>query len=268
MSTVYIIGNGFDLNLGLKTSYKDFVNSSIFMNEVDAGNKLFDYLHGAHQEPNWIDIEKELEKYSKNNGNDSQGFLRDYKELCKKLKEYIKSINVSSMNVNSEAYKLFTSKYFDDPVTIINFNYTKSVSHILESHGYDHVDEWIMHVHGSAEIDDIIFGVDDGARIDEEHTFLYKSSSSIYNGKGCINALKEFDTLHIFGHSLGESDHMYLDFFYSLSLYNTGHDKEINIYHYGEEDKHKIYKQLHKLTGNGVAKLKNNTKLRVFDLKR
>jgi hypothetical protein len=264
MSTVYIIGNGFDLNLGLKTSYRDFVTSNIFNDRIKSGNSLFDHLHKININSNWIDIEKELITFSRYYSD--KYFLRNYKELCTLLKQYIKNIDLSQINTNSRAYNLFSNDDTEDQVTIINFNYTETISNIFESklnREYDNVK--IINIHGDVKTDEIIFGVDDTAKINEDHTFLYKSSSSIYNGRDCINALKSFKNLHIFGHSLGESDHMYLEFFRYLSTYEAHEDKEINIYHYGEEDKYRIHKQLHTLTGNNVSKLKNNTLLSIID---
>jgi|GEM_PF-3326905 hypothetical protein len=37
---VLIIGNGFDLNFGLKTSYSDFLSSKQFKNLIESNNKL------------------------------------------------------------------------------------------------------------------------------------------------------------------------------------------------------------------------------------
>lgn len=267
MSTVYIIGNGFDLNLGLKTSYKDFLKSDFFLQYLGPENKLFNFLHNVHEESKWIDIEKELEKFSKQNDGYNY-FLREYKELCSALKAYMKSIDTKSIDRKSEAYRLFSSEHLRGQITIINFNYTNSVLNIIKSLGYtkNEIDMQIMHIHGSIDIDEIIFGVDDKARIDDSHTFLYKSVSSIYNGKKCASALRDFEKLYIFGHSLGESDHMYFDFFRSLSTY-PDNDKEVNIYHYGEEDKYRIFKQLQRLTGNEVSKLKNHATLNIIDVK-
>ena len=266
MSNVFIIGNGFDLNLGLKTGYKDFVSSEFFLKNVGIGNLLFDYLHQINQDSNWIDIEMELQIYSKKNPANNS-FLKEYKILCGALKNHIKSIDISQMDTSSEAYKLFSSNDLGRDFTIINFNYTNSVLHILSSL-YSESDYRlnILHVHGSIEMDEIVFGVDDKANISEKHTFLYKSTSSIYNGSRCIEALDSFEKLHVFGHSLGESDHMYLDFFNPLSIGQKKSRKKINIYHYGEDAKHDIYKQLHKLTHHRVSILKNNTIFQDIDL--
>ena len=40
---IVVIGNGFDVNLGLKTKYSDFIQSDIFQEEM-ISNSLFQYL--------------------------------------------------------------------------------------------------------------------------------------------------------------------------------------------------------------------------------
>ncbi|MCA2483289.1 MULTISPECIES: AbiH family protein [Vibrio] len=260
MKNVYLIGNGFDLNLGLKTSYRDFVNSDFFIKHVGTGLELFEHLHHVHQGSNWIDIEKELEIFSIKS-NSYNYFLSEYKVLCQSLRDYINFIDTSLIDFDSDAYKLFSENELSDFI-VINFNYTDSVFNVLKSLGYDEsVRERIIHVHGSVAQKEIIFGVDDKADINRSHTFLYKSTSSIFNGRDCISALNDFDNLHVFGHSLGESDHMYFGFLHSLSVSGApyGQMKSIKLYHYGEEAKYDIYRQLHKLTYSGVSQLKNKT---------
>ena len=58
--TCLIIGNGFDLNLGLPTSYGNFVESEQFKDMVTRGNKLAIHLKSKYELQNWIDIENEL----------------------------------------------------------------------------------------------------------------------------------------------------------------------------------------------------------------
>ena len=62
---IIIIGNGFDLSLGLKTSYKDFIESDSFTLLLKKENSLTIYLNGKQEINNWVDIEKELTEYSK-----------------------------------------------------------------------------------------------------------------------------------------------------------------------------------------------------------
>ena len=71
-----IIGNGFDLDLGQKTSYKDFMLSRIFDNYRENSHlestqyghlNLFDYLQDRFDgnDKQWIDVEIELREFAK-----------------------------------------------------------------------------------------------------------------------------------------------------------------------------------------------------------
>ena len=61
--TVLIIGNGFDKNIGMPTSYKEFMGSEEFKDLITKDNsvlaKYLDYKK-SHDGTNWIDLEKEL----------------------------------------------------------------------------------------------------------------------------------------------------------------------------------------------------------------
>lgn len=262
MSHVLIIGNGFDLNLGLKTSYKDFIDSEFFTRNLeDSSLPLFKHLEDVNK-TNWIDIEKELVNYSKSEV-ETYAFLFEYKRLCEELKSYIKSIELNNVDKSSHAYRLLEN-IKGEQFLILNFNYTDSVEVILNSLGVPQykIDEAIIHVHGSVKQNDIIFGVDDDARINNEHSFLRKTSSSLYDGKRVMQALNDFECLSIFGHSLGESDHMYFkcfnDLAYGLQKFNRQTQETVNIYHYDEIAKYQLLSQIYKLSGNQVGRLKDN----------
>lgn len=68
MEKILITGNGFDLNLGLSTSYNAFLSSNIFRTLADSDNLLAYYLFKTHEysfrENNWVDIEHELKNFS------------------------------------------------------------------------------------------------------------------------------------------------------------------------------------------------------------
>ncbi|WP_417551802.1 AbiH family protein [Marinomonas fungiae] len=262
MSHVLIIGNGFDLNLGLKTSYKDFISSEFFTRNLeDSSLPLFKHLEDINK-TNWIDIEKELVNYSKSEV-ETYAFLSEYKKLCEELKSYIKSIELNDVDKNSHAYRLLENikgKQF----LILNFNYTDSVEVILNSLGVPQyrIDESIIHVHGSVKEDDIIFGVDDDARINNEHSFLRKTSSSLYDGEQVMQALNDFESLSIFGHSLGESDHMYFECFRDLAMGRHSRARKqresLNLYYYDEMAKYQLLSQIYTLSARQMGRLKDN----------
>ncbi|WP_417528158.1 AbiH family protein [Marinomonas shanghaiensis] len=264
MSHVLIIGNGFDLNLGLKTSYRDFIGSKFFTRNLgDSSLPLFAHLEEVDK-TNWIDIEKELESYSKS-GVETYAFLLEYKKLCEELKSYIKSIELEDVDQSSHAYRLLEN-ISREQFLILNFNYTNSVEVILNSLGVPpyKIDESIIHVHGSVKQDDIIFGVDDDARINNEHSFLRKTSSSLYDGEQVMQALNDFERLSIFGHSLGESDHMYFKCFQNLAI-GIGRQsrarnqrESLNLYYYDEMAKYQLLSQIYTLSGRKMGQLKDN----------
>lgn len=64
MSKVFIIGNGFDLDLGLKTRYIDFWNSEEFEKYRSTDSGLIKYLNRyANENYTWFDIEALIRNY-------------------------------------------------------------------------------------------------------------------------------------------------------------------------------------------------------------
>lgn len=261
MTTLYIIGNGFDLNLGLKTSYIDFMYSDEF--KSNSGNNLFEYLSKVKKSSKWVDIEAELVNYS-NHRDSHREFLCDYKILCKCLQEYIKTIDVNEIDTNSAAFRLFSKISFKDDFKIINFNYTDSVLSVLKKNSNHDLSSRVFNIHGKAN-EQIIFGIDENARINKEDSFLYKATSKIFNPKISRDLLSNFDTIHIFGHSLGESDEIYFDFFNRIKFQRSG-GKEINIYHYGEAAMISLYSRIHSLTNGGISLLKTHNEFKSIDV--
>ena len=65
MNIVWMLGNGFDLNLGLKTSYKDFYEYYLNVESNDAIVKQFKQDLSENLDT-WADLEFVLGKYSEN----------------------------------------------------------------------------------------------------------------------------------------------------------------------------------------------------------
>lgn len=108
-----IIGNGFDLSLGLSTSYMDFVNSDEFQILLNMQNQLAIYLKVNAELQNWIDIENELKLYSKNE--DNAKFKTEYEALCKQLVVYINNAMVGNGNYEVSFTKIGRKWYCNVP---------------------------------------------------------------------------------------------------------------------------------------------------------
>lgn len=100
MKKILIIGNGFDLNLGRKSSYEEFYDSELCPKDKDYPAPLIKYLNGTFgpnlKDVRWLDLENEFEHYYK--AEIKENGITDYSEEEKHVIDYIsekKQINVS-----------------------------------------------------------------------------------------------------------------------------------------------------------------------------
>lgn len=136
-STIAILGNGFDLNLGMPTSYLDFLRSPYFPESRD-GKSLSSVLCRMSEIERWVDIELELVKYSAANPG-RPTFQSEYNALRSALGEYIKSLPVPRLDGTTHAHRLVQKLATSSDPLVVNFNYTSSVRKLLEQAGMDSV---------------------------------------------------------------------------------------------------------------------------------
>ena len=105
MRNLLIIGNGFDIDLGLKTKYSDFIESNCF---DENKNNLFKSIYRSYKNMNWIDLENELKKYV--TGVDRQNITDEFNDLRNSLCDYLTQIEYNKINHESTAFKLFKIK--------------------------------------------------------------------------------------------------------------------------------------------------------------
>ena len=215
--------------------------------------------------PHCFYIENELKTYSK-----TISFpyaMEEYFDGLKQaLMDYLQTIDISLMNKDSKAYELIFDMAQED-CKILDFNYTGSTKYILQELGMTsfRIQERLVQVHGSLEKKDIIFGVEDNAEIDlQNHIFLKKSTSQNFYGFNITNFLQPHSHLHIFGHSLGESDRTYFQPYFDETLNSNifktfNHKKSrVSLYYYGQPSWNKLMSQIGAMTAqkNNVYKQK------------
>lgn len=264
---VFIIGNGFDLNLGLKTSYQDFIKSEHFKNHLGKGKQLFEHLQSKYELQKWVDIEHELGIFSNTRSECREFVLAEYKELCASLLAYMASLKLDNIDEQSAAFALIKDN-FKDNIEFFNFNYTNSIQYILKNRNMpsEKINKMVYHIHGSLSQKNIVFGVDDSTEIYPKHSFLRKSFSYNYGEKNINDILSNANKLTFFGHSLGSTDHMYFQKFFTKYAENDSHGKKLNFYYYGETGKNELHEQLHTLTNGKVGALKHNTEFNSIDI--
>lgn len=271
---VLVIGNGFDLHFGLKTSYKNFMQSVNFQELIYNKNSLAIYLKNESERnesnnfQNWIDVENELKNYSNAKSGVSKNLLLEFKDLKKSLVEYLKGIELKNIDKQLVGYKLIESLE-DSSVLVLNFNYTNTLEIILECLSQNGIKIDIKHIkiHGSTEKNDIIFGVEDSASIKSEHVFLKKSVNKNFNTTNFNEFISGSNRIIFFGYSLGVTDHSYFKNLFSNLMNTEKHPflKGMIVYHHGEANYFKTYTQIDTLTLKQISKFRGKVEIEFID---
>ncbi len=299
MNITFIIGNGFDLNLGLPTSFYDFMKSDYFMNLID-DNDLCQHLYDVSDyNDKWIDIEQELVNYSYENPQDDS-LKSEYLELKQALNDYLSEVDdnwdADDINKDSAAYNTFGDSFFDaipkhrnNQLCFVNFNYTHTIQKlkrilygknlladllgvaeelytIFGSQSENNPFSNVRYEYPHGDVDTgIIFGVGDTAQISRKHTFLKKSCDRDFTSFDS-KLLFKADKLIFWGHSLGETDHTYFKKMFMQQANGMLPYREIVITHYGENGYDEIISQLDCLSGYNYSGLKANCDLKLVDI--
>lgn len=203
MRTVYLIGNGFDVNLGLPTKYIDFYNHYLGLDRTsDTANvsKLKDHLQTSLSSADkyWSDLEEAMGNYTSflsaydeveevfDNINDQMQLYVETiekSELPKGIKPELLKKNLSTPEnfltpAEQEIIKAVYNKVTNDThhISIVNFNYTTTIEKILGfssvpidlgkasyNSGYLAKLDNIYHIHGGVE--NPILGINDISQI-------------------------------------------------------------------------------------------------------
>lgn len=202
MQTTFLIGNGFDLNLGMKTGYRDFYTHFLSLEGKNSGviNAFKSEL--LKNPENWADLELGLGEYSK--GEESEeNFIYLVEEIGEELAKYIQEqerqfefYNISKEKAIDDLISF--EKYFSEKdkqklsafkrrheqtqhlINVISFNYTTSFEKIYEWTGQQktlkplssannthYTLSFFEHIHGTTE-NNMLLGVNDASQISNE----------------------------------------------------------------------------------------------------
>ena len=202
MNITYIIGNGFDVNLGLKTRYQDFYD--YYQNQPSPSEEVKQLkAHIDRNKENWADLELALGEYT-SNFKDSNSATKVMEDLCDHLTEYLKLqsflIPQSNEKLKEEMLRCLANpnefflpadreqirSYYSNSllahskITILSLNYTPSIERILDYKdnqpiSIDSNDSWlgygtevhpVLHPHHTLDVDDtILVGLNDESQI-------------------------------------------------------------------------------------------------------
>ncbi len=241
--TVLIIGNGFDLDLELPTSFSDFAKSdewkslvgnlNISFWEREKYNSLLGELHLAAQCTCWFDIEEVIYRYTcmghKFSKDSVQEIHSEFNDLKNALKQYLlATIKQKSIEPSSIANTLLCALYDNCPYTkIINFNYTNPLQLIGKSDDLKKCE--ITYVHGRLD-EEIVLGCDTKSeQVNEQLSFLYKYNMLKNTNHIVLNMLEATD-VYFFGHSINNMDFCYFKDYFQLASSTVKPPKNLTIF--------------------------------------
>ena len=190
MNVTFLIGNGFDLACGLKSSYPDVYEEYIKTESKTEVIKKFkqDLIDSKSKEKwgNWSDFEMGMAEYAKNFNNENEliecvsdfkAFLESY--LAQEERRLIKDFKVIKRDFKKEIDKFIGEDIHDFYLgitknieiailsltlsqsvkyTFINFNYTSLFKEIAYNSLISQKE--IIHIHGDLDSHDVVLGAD------------------------------------------------------------------------------------------------------------
>ena len=249
---IIILGNGFDLDLGLKTSYSDFAKSEFWQDLMADNNhstndqRLLGFLKSKYDVEKWIDIEAALLEYALDKTenhriSNAEDDREDYKQLCQALKQYLieQQKNYVPSPISVARGLMWSFKSMTNASKLYSFNYTQLDvlgQKLNISLGCDAV-----HIHGSLmDEGNLILGIDTNKTIDERYSFLYKTQNRQYRHTEILKDLRDKDEYIFFGHSLNGMDYSYFSSLFGQLSNNSLSTSRLTIIAKNEDDENRF----------------------------
>ena len=244
MKILYIIGNGLDIALKMKTSYQDFFTHYLALPTTDKDILAMKKDIESNKYETWADLEMGLGLYSSKCA-DKDVFLKCLVDIKGNLKEYLKkeSQKISQYRISStasfinpilylepeprERYNKFCNrKSTDAHINIITFNYTNTLESLfsinrtpvtLSSSSPIAILHSIHHIHGTLD-NMMVMGVNDSSQItniafntdlDVVEDFIKPEfNDACMNNKNsiCESLIMDAEVIVLYGSSLGLTD--------------------------------------------------------------
>ena len=245
---VLVIGNGFDLDIGLRTSYAHFVDSIYFKYLIDPNqenpvemmegvdedklvripNGMASYVMEQKEHNKWVDLEECIRKYCEMQAPSAEEKERLRRELFSiryMLYHYLARVvyyqfERDSLFKNRIAYKLLEGIVHENvSYEIWDFNYTFTCETVLERLNVDSnvISNHLHYIHGQLRRDNgyerwpIVLGSDSTEKLEQVCPSAVKCHTRGYfdNRSALRSDLQEAEMVVFMGHSMGSTDRPY-----------------------------------------------------------
>lgn len=247
MGTLFVIGNGFDLHFGLKTStddFEDFLREQRIEGEMDNALEILN-AYGV----DWSEYEQSLADmdldaievenlgfpdYMSDRESDRDGVIFQMREYLNSINDAISSaltemVDTANATLEDEEIMIIQPRLFQSGDAVISFNYTSTIEML-----FDIPDDCpILHIHGyHADNDRLIFGYgemkgnyhtklepdEDGDFYEDQQRQAIYEFYTGWRKKAKLKKLKRFlencqgiNQVVVLGHSMGEVDAKYME---------------------------------------------------------
>ena len=279
-----IVGNGFDIDMGLPSRYSDFIRSkewndavsgfNIYLQQKDYQNhSLIAQLQMASTNSQWFDIEQEIHRFIVSHPDNTEKDVRDIRsefEVIKKaLTNYLKRITSTFTADNSKISTALHYRMRECPLTVteIYFNYTYPHQYIklpIQQAIFNGAQHWVTFVHGSLRDNDIVLGCDlqEGEQVNRQLSFMYKYNQ-LKKANHIARNILEAKEIIFFGHSINEMDFGYFKEFFKVASASPIPIRHLTIITYDDESERNIKDNIRN-QGISVSDLYSN--LWTFDI--
>lgn len=242
MRVTFLIGNGFDINCGMKCTYQDIYKGYV-ENRSGEPEIIRAFKDDILQKPQtWADFEEAMNLYLSRFKSEDE-FIRVIRDFKSYMIGYLKNEEANLLaridklhgkfgyNVTNEVSR--SLEHFYDDIShnvskvlegrmkgehiyynIISFNYTKTVDSLLSRCGL----AGVIHIHGMLE-DDPVLGMDQKEQLNDEMQFIptkrfckeflkpfFNQIYDMYRVTEAKEAISKSDVICVYGLSFGESD--------------------------------------------------------------
>ena len=273
-----IIGNGFDVDMGLPSKYSDFIESKewkdvlkrvrnfITFEEYNESSLLWQLLM-ASTAPCWFDIEEVIHQFVIKHKDNTEQAIRQIRwefDLVRKgLQKYLQRISKDfKADEKKLGYQLLDFLQ-ESPLSVfeIIFNYTYPHDFLKIPTYYTRLH--VSFVHGELSKNNIVLGCDlqDGEEVNRQLSFMYKYNM-LTKANNTGYHLQEAKEIIFYGHSVNEMDFRYFKAVLTTLSTTPNPYKHLTIITYDEASERNIKDNIQS-QGVSVTGLYNN--LRTFE---
>lgn len=247
MNIIFMIGNGFDINCGMKCRYTDVYKE--YIKEPSQSESIERFKRNIDPDSQtWADFEVAMAKFLPNFSTEGEFLLclRDFKKylnyhlnkedqriwqqlsnshvIDEARKEMTRSFNVFYQGISPNLDRRI-EEFFKGSAPfyrVITFNYTSSFDKLYKPLS-GAKDNSVLHIHGSLDSDDIILGMDNVKQLPmvpfnfserSERAFIKPTFNRQYDEvrfAKAITWIESSSVICVYGLSLGESDFTWRD---------------------------------------------------------